>query len=45
MDGTNVSICVRAGLLKLSPVPDTELNKNTKTLNYTSTPFDANTLL
>ena len=41
----NVSICVRAGSLKPRPVPDTERNKDTKTLNYTSTPLDANALL
>jgi hypothetical protein len=41
----NVSICVRAGLSKPRPVPDTERNKDTKTLDYTSTPLDANTLL
>jgi hypothetical protein len=43
--GGNVSICVRAGLPKPCPVPDTERNKDTKTLDYTSTPLDANTLL
>jgi hypothetical protein len=41
----NVSICVRAGLPKPRPVPDTEHIKDTKTLDYTSTPLDANTLL
>ena len=41
----NVSICVRAGLPKPRPVPDTERNKDTKTLDYVSTPLDANTLL
>jgi len=41
----NVSICVRAGLSKPRPVPDTERNKDTKTLDYASTPLDANTLL
>ena len=41
----NVSICVRAGLPKPRPVPDTERTKDTKTLGYTSTPLDANTLL
>jgi hypothetical protein len=41
----NVSICVRAGLVKPRPVPDTERNKDTKTLDYASTPLDANTLL
>jgi hypothetical protein len=41
----NVSICVRAGLSKLRAVPDTERNKDTKTLDYASTPLDANTLL
>ena len=41
----NVSICVRAGLPKPRPVPDTERNKDTKTLDYASTPLDANTLL
>jgi hypothetical protein len=40
-----VSICVRAGLSKPRPVPDTERNKGTKTLDYASTPLDANTLL
>jgi len=42
---TNVSICVRAGLPKPRGVPDTERNKDTKTLDYASTPLDANTLL
>jgi hypothetical protein len=42
---TNVSICVRAGLSKPRPVPDTERIKDTKTLDYASTPLDANTLL
>jgi hypothetical protein len=32
-----VSICVRAGLPKPRPVPDTERIKDTKTLDYTST--------
>jgi len=41
----NVSICVRAGLAKPRPVPDTERNKDAKTLDYASTPLDANTLL
>ncbi len=41
----NVSICVRAGLSKPRYVPDTERNKDTKTLDYASTPLDANTLL
>jgi hypothetical protein len=41
----NVSICVRAGLPKPRAVPDTERNKDTKTLDYASTPLDANTLL
>jgi hypothetical protein len=41
----NVSICVRAGLSKPRPVPDTERNKGTKRLDYASTPLDANTLL
>ncbi len=41
----NVSICVRAGLPKPRPVPDTERTKDTKTLDYASTPLDANTLL
>jgi len=41
----NVSICVRAGLPKPRGVPDTERNKDTKTLDYASTPLDANTLL
>jgi len=40
-----VSICVRAGLSKPRPVPDTERNKDTKTLDYASTPLDANTVL
>jgi len=40
-----VSICVRAGLSKPRPVPDTERTKDTKTLDYASTPLDANTLL
>jgi hypothetical protein len=40
-----VSICVRAGLPKPRPVPDTERNKDTKMLDYASTPLDANTLL
>ena len=42
---TNVSICVRAGLPKPRGVPDTERNKDTKMLDYASTPLDANTLL
>jgi hypothetical protein len=41
----NVSICVRAGLPKPRPVPDTERTKDTTTLDYASTPLDANTLL
>ena len=41
----NVSICVRAGLPKPRLVPDTERTKDTKTLDYASTPLDANTLL
>ena len=41
----NVSICDRAGSLKLRPVPDTERTKDTKTLDYASTPLDANTQL
>jgi hypothetical protein len=41
----NVSICVRAGLPKPRPVPDSERTKDTKTLDYASTPLDANTLL
>jgi hypothetical protein len=41
----NVSICVRAGLPKPRLVPDTERNKDTKKLDYASTPLDANTLL
>jgi hypothetical protein len=40
-----VSICVRAGLSEPRPVPDTERIKDTKTLDYASTPLDANTLL
>jgi len=40
-----VSICVRAGLPKPRGVPDTERIKDTKTLDYASTPLDANTLL
>jgi len=40
-----VSICVRAGLSKPRPVPDSERTKDTKTLDYASTPLDANTLL
>jgi len=43
--GGNVSICVRAGLPKPRGVPDTERIKDTKTLDYASTPLDANTLL
>ncbi len=38
----NVSICVRAGLPKPRAVPDTERTKDTKTLDYASTPLDAN---
>jgi hypothetical protein len=41
----NVSICVRAGLPKPRAVPDSERTKDTKTLDYASTPLDANTLL
>jgi len=41
----NVSICVRAGLSKPRLVPDNERTKDTKTLDYASTPLDANTLL
>ena len=41
----NVSICVRAGLPKPRLVPDNERIKDTKTLDYASTPLDANTLL
>ena len=41
----NVSICVRAGLPKPRGVPDTERFKDTKTLDYASTPLDANTVL
>jgi hypothetical protein len=41
----NVSICVRAGLPKPRLVPDTERIKDTKALDYASTPLDANTLL
>jgi hypothetical protein len=44
-NAANVSICVRAGLPKPRPVPDTERTKDTKTLDYASTPLDANTLL
>jgi hypothetical protein len=40
-----VSICARAGLPKLRGVPDTERIKDTKTLDYASTPLDANTVL
>jgi hypothetical protein len=40
-----VSICVRAGLPKPRGVPDTERIKDTKTLDYASTPLDANTVL
>ncbi len=40
-----MSICVRAGLSKPRPVPDTERIKDTKTLDYASTPLDANTVL
>ncbi|MFN7602704.1 MAG: hypothetical protein ACK5R0_15030, partial [Bacteroidota bacterium] len=39
-----MSICVRAGLSKPRLVPDTERIKDTKTLDYASTPLDANTL-
>jgi len=42
---TLVSICVRAGLPKPRGVPDTERTKDTKTLDYASTPLDANTVL
>jgi len=39
-------LCLRSGgSLKLRLVPDTERNKDNKTLNYTSTPPDANILL
>ncbi len=41
----NVSICVRAGLPKPRLVPDSERTKDTKSLDYASTPLDANTLL
>ena len=41
----NVSICVRAGLSKPRAVPDSKRTKDTKTLDYASTPLDANTLL
>jgi len=41
----NVSICVRAGLPKPRGVPDTERTKDTKTLDFASTPLDANTVL
>jgi hypothetical protein len=41
----NVSICVRAGLPKPRLVPDNERIKDTKTVDYASTPLDANTLL
>ncbi len=41
----NVSICVRAGLPKPRGVPDNERTKDTKTLDYASTPLDANTVL
>ena len=44
-NAANVSICVRAGLPKPRPVPDTERTKDTKTLDYASTPLDANTVL
>ncbi len=40
-----MSICVRAGLPKPRAVPDTERIEDTKTLDYASTPLDANTLL
>jgi hypothetical protein len=43
--GATFTICVRAGLSKPHPVPDTERIKDTKTLDNTSTPLDANTLL
>jgi len=33
------------GLSKPRPVPDTERNKDRKTLDYASTPLDANTVL
>ena len=45
MLAANVSICVRAGLPKPRGVPDTERIKDTKTLDYASTPLDANTVL
>jgi hypothetical protein len=41
---TNVSICVRARHPKPLSVPDTERIKDTKKLDYASTPLDANTL-
>ena len=41
----NVSICVRAGLPKPRLVPGNERIKDTKTLDYASTPLDANTVL
>ena len=41
----NLSICVRAGLPKPRGVPDTERIKDTKMLDYASTPLDANTVL
>jgi len=41
----SVSICVRPGLPKPRPVLDSERNKDTKTLDYASTPLDANALL
>jgi hypothetical protein len=34
----------QAGLPKPRPVPDTERTKDTKTLDYASTPLDANTV-
>jgi len=40
-----MNICVRAGLPKPRAVPDSERTKDTKTLDYASTPLDANTLL
>jgi hypothetical protein len=43
--GNVFRLCVRAGLSKPRPVPDTERNKDNKTLNYTPTPLDANTVL
>jgi hypothetical protein len=40
-----MSICFRAGLPKPRGVLDTEGIKDTKTLDYASTPLDENTLL